>query len=257
MREFTLKNALGDVYRLNSPDCFFHDPEGLGFTKKINFQKMGVMYNPIGTEVTQTPITGRIMFKTSPEISAYRRYLKFMQFISRDPLTLVYQTPAGEFFIDCVVGSVEKTEINSSLGMDIGIEFVPLSLWYQIMKKSGTESVTIYSPSTFPCPCCLKIKKSQDIYTRLTWTQTAEGKTRTGQMRVSLNPNYNTFYSRTDTNPYSLYIETDSTHVKSDCYSDSYFSTERFMYIRPGENVFTCTGATFIEVEGRITYESV
>ena len=78
MREFSLKNNIGEVYRLNSLENFLHEPEGIGFTRKTTFKKIGPMYEAVQDEFEQTPISGQIMFKSDIVNSAYIKYLKFL-----------------------------------------------------------------------------------------------------------------------------------------------------------------------------------
>jgi hypothetical protein len=257
MRQFSLKNNNGEVYRLNSSDNFFHDPSGLGFERSATFQKIGSRYEVIQDGFNQTPIKGQIMFK-SGKISAYNRYLKFRNFLQQIPLTLVYRIPGGEFLMDCIPGTVEKTEINSSLGMDIGIELIPLSMWYQdILKSYNGTSVSIISDSLIESPCCLSFSGITKSNASLSWSQSVGGVTVvTGTLSGVSIASTDTTYVRTDTNPYQIY-KVSSGGTKTDLYGKSDFSTKRFPLLRKGSNTFTVSGASLITIEGKVLYETV
>jgi len=258
MRQFSLKNNTGEVYRLNSFDNFFHEPSGLGFERNATFQKIGSRYEIIQDGFNQTPIKGQIMFKSGVTVSAYNRYLQFRNFLQQIPLTLVYRIPGGEFLLDCVPGAVEKSEINSSLGMDVGIELIPLSMWYQDIKKSNNgASVSIISDSLIESPCCLSFSGVTKSNANLSWSQSVGGVTVTsGTLTGVTIASTDTTYVRTDTNPYQIY-KVSSGGTKTDLYGKSNFSTKRFPLLMKGSNTFTVSGASLITIEGKILYETV
>lgn len=258
MRQFTLKNSIGEVYRLNSSDNFFHTPEGLGFQRNATFQKLGTTYKLIRDGFRQAPVSGQIMFKTDAQASAYKRYLAFKNFLQMIPLTMVYQIPGGEFCMDCVPSTIEKTEINSALGMNIGIELTPLTMWYEeIEKEADSSSITVISDSLNDSPCCLAFSGVTKTNQDLTWTQSVDGvSVMTGTLKSVTIAASDTVYVRTDTDPYSLY-KISSGGTKTGLYQSSNFSTQRFPFIQKGVNVFSVTGATHISVKGRILYETV
>ena len=258
MRQFNLRNSIGEEYRLNSLDNFFHTPEGLGFQRNAVYQKIGARYSIIRDGFRQKPITGQIMFKSDHVASAYNRYLKFKNFLQEIPLTLVYRIPGGEFCIDCVPDIVEKTEINSSLGMNVGIELMPLCMWYQTVEKSeNSSSVSIISDSVNESPCGLRFSGVTKSNASLSWSQTVDGvEVMTGTLLGVTIASTDMVYVRSDTNPYSIYKVT-ANNTNTSLYSKSDFTTKRFPYLQKGVNVFTVTGATYIDVRGHILYETV
>ena len=258
MRQFSLKNSQGDVYRLNSLEYFFHDPEGLGFTRNATFQKIGNQYEMISDGFDQTPVKGQIMFHSSNNISAYKRYLKFAEFLQEIPLTLVYRIPGGEFFMACIPGTIEKTEINSAFGMDVGVELVPLSMWYnEVKEESITGSVSVRSDSKRESPCCLSFTGITRDNASLAWSQKLDNtQIMTGELDGVTIAATDTVYIRTDTNPYQIY-KVSSGGTKTDLYDKSDFGTRRFPYLQKGENTFIVTGASKLVIEGRILHETV
>ena len=252
-----MRNNIGEEYRLNSSDNFFHTPEGLGFQREATFQKMGARYELVRDGFRQKPVSGQIMFKTDATASAYNRYLAFKNFLQEIPLTLVYRVPGGEFCMDCIPNTVEKTEINSSLGMNVGIELLPLTMWYQKIIQTGTSSTTIISDSAIDSPCCLSFSGVTKSSADLTWTQAVDGvSVMTGTLKSVTIASTDAVYVRTDKDPYMIYKET-SGGAKTSLYQSSNFNTSRFPFIKKGVNVFSVAGATSMTIEGRILYETV
>lgn len=257
MRQFALKNAIGEVYRLNSSEYFLHDPEGLGFQRNATFQKIGTRYEMIKDGFSQTPIKGSIMFKSTNAISAYKRYLKFSYFLQEIPLTLVYRIPGGEFLMECIPGTVEKSEINSAFGMDVGVELIPISMWFnEIRQTSTTGEVDIMSDSATESPCCLSFTGITKNNETLTWSQLHDNvPVMTGELNNITVASTDYIYIRTDTNPYRIYKV--SQGVEFDLYDKSNFATKRFPILYKGINKFIVTGASEITIEGRILHETV
>ena len=259
MREFNLRNNIGEEYRLNSLDNFFHSPEGLGFQRNAVYQKIGVNYDIVRDGFRQNPVSGQIMFKSDAQASAYNRYLKFKNFLQEIPLTLVYRIPGGEFKMDVVPNMVEKSEINSSLGMNVGIEFMPLSMWYKEISKTESSSVLIIeSDSNIESPCCLSFKGVVKTNQELLWEQIVNGTTvMTGRLIGVTITADQMVYVRTDSDPYGIYKNAGGNIT--DLYPNSDFSTKRFPYIYKGRNMFSINGAspTEFNIEGRILYETV
>lgn len=258
MRQFSLINKSGDVYKLNSLDYFLHDPEGIGFTRNASYQKIGLSYLMIQDGFNQTPVRGRIMFKTDKVQSAYKRYLKFTRFLQDIPLTLVYRVPGGEFFLDCIPEIIEKSEINSSLGMDVGITLNPISMWFTHITQSATGgNVSIISESINESPCCLSFTGVTVSNSTLSWSQQLDNvEIMTGALNSVTIDETDTVYIRTDHNPYEIY-KISSGGTKTSLYDKSDFSTKRFPLLYKGENKFIVTGATKITIEGRELYETV
>lgn len=261
MREFSLQNNIGEVYRLNSLDYFLHDPEGLGFRRNASYQKIGSTYTMLRDGFEQQPISARIMFKTSKTLSAYRQYTKFKEFLQLIPLTLIYRIPGGEYRLDCVPESVEKTEINSVLGMDIGLVLTPLTMWYREVTVEGTNQVRIISDSNILAPCHIMITPSSALTSILwrlwdDWFQVVESGSLSNIPDSLKIKTTDTLHIRSDTNPYQIY-KTTSGGDKYDLYAYSNFSTKRFIHLRKGYNAISCTDAASMTVEARIYYETV
>lgn len=263
MREFSLQNKIGEVYRLNSLDYFLHDPEGLGFRRNASYQKIGSNYTMLSDGFEQQPISARIMLKSTQTISAYRQYAKFREFLQLIPLTLIYRTPGGEYRLDCVPESVEKTEINSVLGMDIGIVLTPLTMWYrEISDYTTTNNIYIVSDSAIKSPVHISAQFGAGTYGSIEWKQYLRAVGDPSDHLISSGKLLSVTFTnaekvlniRTDTNPYKIYRSGNSS--ETNLYDKSDFSTSRFMFLEKGQNRFNLT-ADWLKVEGRIYYETV
>lgn len=257
MRQFNLRNRIGEEYRLNSLDNFFHSPEGLGFRRNATLQKLGTKYRVIRDGFSQIPISGQIMFKSDSQASAYNRYLAFKNFLQEIPLTIVYRIPGGEFYKDVIPSTVDKTEINSSLGMDVGIELTPLTMWYRsVYLEYGGHRALVDSDSVNESPCILTFSGITRTNGNITWNQKVDGVTvMTGGLIGVTVAATDQIVVRTDTDPYQIYKLSGNT--KTGLYQLSDFTKTRFPFIRKGANLFEVTDATDITIEGKILYETV
>ena len=152
MRQFALINSVGESYELNDLSNFFHDPNGLGFTRKADYLKIGDHYQILTDGYDQAVLTGYICFSDEKNSPAYAKYAKFAQFIQNIPLILVYRSDKNHQ-IEVVPEMITKTEISKPLGLDVAVTFKALTLWYDEVEKSGTTSVQILSDSKLEGPC--------------------------------------------------------------------------------------------------------
>lgn len=251
MRQFALINAVGESYELNDLRNFFHSPNGLGFLRSAEYLKLGDRYEILSDGFEQAAPTGQICFKDEKQSSAYAKYAKFSRFLQKIPLILVYRSDK-DHRMRVVPESISKSEISKPLGLDISIVFRALSFWYDEVERTGTSSVRILSDSARQSPMHIEIAGP---VTSPIWTQSLNGtQIATGKVTATIAEGA-TLHIRTDTDPYQIYSEANG--VKTDLYSVSDFSTERFMYLQEGENVIACSGASSLKVTGELLYETV
>lgn len=251
MRQFALVNSVGESYELNDLRNFFHSPNGLGFTRNTEYIKLGDRYKILKDGFEQAAPTGYITFKDENESSAYSKYAEFSKFIQKIPLTLIYRSDKNHK-IEVIPESIGKSEISKPLGLEITITFRALSFWFDELEKTGTTSVEILSDSNRESPCAIEISGP---VTDPTYTHEVDGVVvATGKVSGTI-PDGAKLYIRTDTDPYEIYSMNDG--VKTDLYSASDFSTQRFIYLRNGINTITCSGASALKVTGRLLYETV
>lgn len=138
VRQFKLQNALGQTFDLMQRDAFFYSPDGLGFRMNSEFMQIGGSYQLIETEAAQKTPAGIMVFKN------YAKYQEFVKFITPTPLKLMYK-PLNEWaYLDCIVSSLSKAEIDyKDNTLKCNIDFQGLSKWYipRAVKRSGVETV--------------------------------------------------------------------------------------------------------------------
>lgn len=127
MRQFYLINGNGVTFDLMSSSGFFHDPSGLGFNNTQTYLRTGTFYKQIESYEAQKKISGEMIFTN------YTDFQTFANFISIEPLILVYKPISKEYRIDVSCESLSKSEIdhtNNRLICDI--TFAAKSKWYYL-----------------------------------------------------------------------------------------------------------------------------
>lgn len=255
-RTFDLINNKGEAYplsRYNTFSGFFGDVEGLGMDHDATYQKLGNVYDLLQDNINQGEISGVVYFQSK---YPYREYARFVGFCSETPLKLRYVNPVGEYYRDGVVSKIEKNEDGAPAR--VKIVFTASTLWYKEIKASvDSNSITVVSDSAIDSPCCLSFSGVTKTNANLSWQQTLDNVSiMSGTlMNVTITAT-DIVYVRTDTDPYKIY-KIPSGGTSASLYEKSDFSTKRFPYIYKGTNVFTVTGATYIDVRGHLLYETV
>lgn len=125
VRQFKLQNAKGNTFDLMQKDAFFYLPDGLGFRMDSQFMQIGGQYQLIDTESAQKAPSGVMVF------SSYPKYQEFAAFISYTPLKLMYKPISEWYYLDCIVSSLTKGEIDyRDNRLKCNIDFKATSKWY-------------------------------------------------------------------------------------------------------------------------------
>lgn len=125
VRQFKLQNAKGATFDLMQKDAFFYLPDGLGFRMDSQFMQIGGQYKLIDTESAQKAPSGVMVF------SSYSKYQEFAAFISSSPLKLMYKPISEWYYLDCIVSSLSKGEIDyRDNRLKCDIDFKATSKWY-------------------------------------------------------------------------------------------------------------------------------
>ena len=125
VRQFKLQNAKGNTFDLMQKDAFFYLPDGLGFRMDSQFMQIGGQYQLIDTESAQKAPSGVMVF------SSYPKYQEFAAFISYTPLKLMYKPISEWYYLDCIVSSLAKGEIDyRDNRLKCNIDFKATSKWY-------------------------------------------------------------------------------------------------------------------------------
>lgn len=177
MRHFTLVNNSGDSLDITTTEILFHDISGLGFDEDNDFRQIGDFWQLNRTSRQQATISGSVIFNEG-KADPYTAYRTFVSFISKPPLTLLYN-PMGpirsslinsEVLVDnCYrrtvrVAKLDKSEKNEYGVLDCSIEFACYTPWFSVLTETfifepkeqlypgwfwaGTETKTVIDPET-------------------------------------------------------------------------------------------------------------
>ena len=253
MRQFSLENIQGETFSLNDDSAFLHSPAGLGFSRDIEFQRMGIHHGIVSDGFSQKSISGSVCFSDDSESSAYEKYAAFARFLQFTPLILHYTTDR-HYKIDVMPSTIEKTEIEA-LGLDVSVDFTAISLFYEDVEAAGTSEVIIRSDSAIISPCKLRLGDPSGSSVAFTWSQYVDD---TLVMQGGVSTSKTCIEVRSDSTQYQIVAVT-ANGAETDIYAYSDFSKGRFPYIYPGVNRFVNLNATntAIKVTGRIEYATV
>ena len=252
MRKFKLHNSLSQVMDLNVLTSFLNEPQGLGFKTNNSYISIGTQYIQTLKEHRQAEPSGKVKFNT------YAEYFNFIKFIQYRPLRLEYIPDTTSYFLECNVKEVRKSEkLTESGWLQAEITFEALGQWYkQTSWSSSTEfdndktyvykypfvysasniNQFIYnSNSVIDSPCDIVIFGPCE---NPRWEQKVNGVvTATGKINCEIPEGHKLVISSVA--PFYIW-ETDNNYNKiQNRYQDSDFDTERFMFIRIGENRIT------------------
>lgn len=266
-----LYNSIGQAYDLNSLESFFHEIGGFGFTRKTDYEEINSQFVETDEELSRPEPFGKIRFKT------YEKYLDFVKFIQKKPLTLIY-TAAEKYYLLCDVAEIDKTELET-IGLNVSVKFIGKSLWYKDIiqkinrqKKDGkiypytypyvyasntSGSVVIENDSMLESPIIMTICGP---CINPSWIHYVNGKMEnSGKVICDIKKGKRLIIS--SKMPYAIYETDIYGRDVIDRYQDSDFTTERFILLKNGTNkiAFTHEGSGELTVitEAMLLYESV
>lgn len=274
--KLTLINEAGKTLDLLDERHLIAEASSLGFNINAEFINSGANFVPIISNFAQTPVSGTIYFKGE---NPYNDYFDFINFCSGQKLILEYNT-IQTFRIPLTLTVATKKENTKDI-RKADVTFQPLGLWYTTKTASyqpepagqgkiydytypytygggGSNEVLMYSDTNIHSPAKLTIYGPVE---NPTWNHYANGKlVATGGCTVSVPEgrklvidaiNYGT----------AMTLQNDMNAIVANEYQNGDFTTERFIYLRPGNNRITvaqeATNAFRIGLEARLTYESV
>lgn len=137
MRHFKLVNSTGEVLDITTKEILFHEIGGLGFEEENDFRMIGDIWWLNHTNYNQATVSGKMIFTEIGELDPYAKFMAFAQFVSKPPLTLMYN-PYGEvyestcYYRTVRVSRLDKSEKNEYGVIDSDIDFVCYTPWYKI-----------------------------------------------------------------------------------------------------------------------------
>lgn len=160
-RVFWAINSKGDRWDFTEREfkSFMNNPQGLGFSKTISVNRYGNAQSL--TDITDNfpQPNGEVLFYDSSNSTRYDKYNQFVKFLSYEPITLYYKIPVSfysripnTYSLECVVGTLTKTESKTDNMMNCSITYNALSFYKgEEVEISGTgTSYTINNDSDFP-----------------------------------------------------------------------------------------------------------
>ncbi|MCQ2087999.1 MAG: hypothetical protein MJZ37_08085 [Bacilli bacterium] len=273
MRQFFLKNSLGQEWDLNQLDGGFYSPSGLGFTKKMVFQQIGkTQYTLVSENLEQKKIQGDFVFKN------YETYNNFIKFVQHTPLILEYKA-ADMYSIRCDITSLKKSEKNDGFLYCNSI-LTTYGTFYKSVYVENSDTNTgkkydytydytyvdnqlgqleIESDSVLDSPAKIVIFGP---VINPSWTHTINGnQVINGKINCSVPRGHKLVVDATSMPAFTIKEYDQGGEEYADRYMDSDFSTRRFVILGNGVNRITLThegdGAIRAVLEGEINYESV
>ena len=135
MRYFKLINSSGATLDITTQQLFFNEVSGLGFDEETSFRHVGEVWWLNTASYRQQVIKGKLLFNCIGGADPYTEYLKFVRFIQKVPLTMLYypnDLTGKEYRRTVRVTKLEKSEINQYGVIEENIEFTAYTPWYEI-----------------------------------------------------------------------------------------------------------------------------
>lgn len=277
MRTFTLLDKDGASYNLTDQyTAFLYNVEGLGYSRKIEYQQIGDRYEATKDTLAQGIINGIIRFR---QPDAYNEYFRFTQFCQNAPLRLIYTPGTTPFYRDGTITSITKTEGADGV-LSCSVQFSASSPWYRTVYEYNPGEISggkVYSYEysyVYSNNVAGTISIQNDSYldspTKITIYGPAENPTwrhyinnvlaSTGKVTTTIESG-NKLVIDTTTTPYSIKQFNLANELVSDVYQLSDFSTQRFVVFKNGRNTVSVShdGSSILKlgVEARVEYASV
>lgn len=265
MRKFRLINAKGAEFNLMRHDAYFSFPDGLGMQREMTFAPIGQDFIKTSDMLSQKNITGNIAFE------GYGQYREFTDFCAVAPLKLCYMPQQTWHYLDCELFSISKQEINRHNNRLVcPVDFIGLGPWYE-NKKMTRAGVSTEDAKKYKYKYPYRYGSGSAGTVRVTITGNEPSPCKLYIFGACINPHWTHFYNGlryasggvtsiigpsqlliVDSIPHEmeiwLYERITMTRIRN-MYSSSDFSSERFIYLPPGDNAitFTHSGGNAIE----------
>ena len=271
MRQFKLINSLGAEFDLMRRDAWLHDPQGLGFGRDSEVQRVGDTFALLHTEQAQPAPTGEMMF------AGYAQADEFRAFITEGEIVLGYKPLNTWRYLDVVV-SMDQGEIDAhSHLLRCAVDFVGTSQWYeQVLVRKAQQSTGTGKRYSYTYPYTYVESETGSVqihngalhsYPRLTiqgpvlnpsWTLYVSGKKAAdGKLLRRIDAQHKLVVDcspdRMELAEYTLNGE-----LVASRYADSDFTTQRFFQVPPGDSTInfaheeTAPVTAWVEVRRRV-----
>lgn len=150
VRQFTLQNGDGDIWKLTSKnsEIFLNEPTNLGYTKVLGLRRIGNVEKVESEKYSMPQPKGTLIFYKGSNSDKYEDYFDFVRFISKKPLKLWYRPVNDDeatFYIPVEDVSLDKKEIDRDGILRCSISFYGLGLWRstQINEETTDQYITV------------------------------------------------------------------------------------------------------------------
>ena len=273
VRQFKLMNATGQTFDLMQKDAFFYTPDGLGFRMDSEYIKLGGTYQLVETEAAQKSPAGIMVF------SGYPKYQEFVRFINQTPLKLMYK-PVDEWaYLDCMVSSLSKAEIDyRDNKLKCSIDFQGTSKWYIPRQAQQTASevlnakkytysydyayadaitgiINLNNDASEDCPSVITIMGE---ITNPTWSLIVNNVTiQSGAITGTIAAGNKLIINSKDNSlEIGEYVAATNEFV-ANRYQDSDFTKQNFIYVPPGQSTLRVAGTVVDSIHALIEIEEI
>ena len=266
-RTFIIVNGNDESYDITSTKSFFHEPSGLGFSKSNSYHRVGSRYIRVDSQPDQISVEGKIAFTGE---DPYGDYFGFVSFCQVEPLYLYYvpdpdldpafSTSGRIYKLPVTVSKIEKSEILQEGYLDCAITFEALSPWIRYVDNDnrvnrvaplvwgitwgirfGTNPFRegIISDCNSSSPSILTIRgpiinPSWELYADGNYI--SDGRFDLSQGDFTLTEDEELVIDNTVI-PYTITKINTVTGAVEDVYQKTDFTTARFIFLQPGQNV--------------------
>lgn len=130
--ELKIYNSKNDLVDLNDVDTTLAvKPEGFGAAFENNIFNIGSNFKSSGKELKTSILKLNIYFGLGEDKSEMSEYRKFVEFLNYPPYKLVYTTESGEFYRDCILNEITKTDLNENHVLLEQVSFDLLTPYYK------------------------------------------------------------------------------------------------------------------------------
>lgn len=280
MKTLILRNGKGKEYNLL--DVAFSPTfqiDGLGFSDETEYFRVGNRFLPLEEMNGQGSIEMTLLFYNSSDV----RYHDFVKFARHNPLVMIYENQKGMFYIPCRLISITKTDRKGYDAYACSVEFSLLGNPYEIRssynkgeigigKNYGLtgyqydytyandilNTVIISSDSVVESSCIITIYGE---VINPVWRHYVNGVLKeSGAYNGTIDDGHYLVIDSVSF-PYSIMEYNANGAIVADRYQLCNFSTERFMKVNEGENIYSIshdgTNAVKLKVEAHVEYEAV
>ena len=204
-RVFWAINSKGERWDFTEREfkSFMNNPQGLGFSKTISVNRYGNVQNL--TDITDNfpQPNGEVLFYDSSNSTRYDKYNQFVKFLSYEPITLYYKIPVSfysripnTYSLECVVGTLTKTESKTDNMMNCSITYNALSFYKgEEVEISGTGlTYTINNDGDFPVGFEIEINATYNFYMKNPYIQLSQDGSLYGEAKFIDDTRFNKVY---------------------------------------------------------------